>query len=81
MVSSTREQIDTALQDAGLTPYDLQKVILVGGTTRVPLVKRFITEKLGAAADTPNDHSPELMVVCGAAVQATKRRSSSLRTV
>jgi len=70
LVSSTGEQIDTALKDAGLTPSDLQRVILVGGTTRVPLVRRFVEEKLGISCDTEGTQSPELMVVRGAAVQA-----------
>ena len=72
LVDSTGEQIDTALQDAGLNPADLQRVILVGGTTRVPLVRKFVAEKLGLASisDNSSDFSPELMVVRGAAIQA-----------
>ena len=50
MVDSTGEQIDTAMQDAGLTNADLHKVILVGGTTRIPLVRQFVDEKLRAGA-------------------------------
>ena len=69
-VVSTGEQIDTALKDAGLTASDLDKVILVGGTTHVPLVREFVKGKLGIDAGTENDYSPELMVVRGAAIQA-----------
>ena len=72
MVESTAEQIDAALQDAGLSPSDLQRVILVGGTTRIPLVRKFVEKKLGLAIERETDgaYSPELMVVQGAAVQA-----------
>jgi len=70
LVESTAEQIDTALNDAKLTSSDLQKVILVGGTTRVPCVRNFVEEKIGINIDTfGHFENPELMVVCGAAVQ------------
>ena len=72
LVDSTAEQIDTALRDAALASSDLQRVILVGGTTRVPLVRKFVKEKLGLTSISENSHdySPELMVVRGAAIQA-----------
>jgi len=72
LVESTGEQIDTALQDAGLSPSDLQRVILVGGTTRIPLVREFVEKKLGLdnISQDDSDKSPELMVVRGAAIQA-----------
>ena len=79
LVDSTGTQIDTALDDAGLSASDLQRVILVGGSTRVPLIREFVKEKLGnisgttANSDFDNadcDYSPELMVVRGAAIQA-----------
>jgi len=81
MVESTGEQIDAAMRDAGLAPSDIGRVILVGGTTRVPLVKRFVREKLGikpqindtsggAPESNAAEASPELMVVRGAAIQS-----------
>lgn len=72
LVASTGEQIDTAMQDAGLALSDLHKVILVGGTTRIPLVRSFVEEKLGTGIviAAGSDYSPELMVVRGAAIQA-----------
>ena len=72
LIESTGEQIDTAIKDAGLSHTDLNRVILVGGTTRVPLVRRFVEEKLGIT-DNPaadSDLTPELMVVRGAAIRA-----------
>ena len=72
LVESTGEQIDTAIKDAGLLKSDIQRVILVGGTTRVPLVRRFVEEKLGITNNPTEVHdlTPELMVVRGAAVRA-----------
>jgi len=75
MAKSTGEQIDAAIRDAGLSPSDIDRVILVGGTTRVPLIRKFVEDKLGLAPQEYNatgaaDASPELMVVRGAAIQS-----------
>ena len=72
MVNSTGAQIDTALEDAGLSASDLQRVILVGGTTCIPSVRKFVEKKLGVVCNyvADDDFTPELMVVRGAAVQA-----------
>jgi len=71
LVESTSEQIETALKDAGLTREDLQRVILVGGTTRIPFIQKFVEDLTGLTVETPeNTNKPELMVVSGAAVQA-----------
>jgi molecular chaperone DnaK len=75
MVVSTGEQIDTALEDAGLTPNDLNRVIMVGGTTRVPFVRNFVEEKLNislkdSVLQDNYDYNPELMVARGSAIQA-----------
>jgi len=68
LLGTTGEQIDTVLKDAGLAALDLQKVLLVGGTTRIPLVRKFVADKLGFIPNAAD--SPELMVVRGAAIQA-----------
>ncbi|MCL1914048.1 MAG: Hsp70 family protein [Eubacteriaceae bacterium] len=68
LVESTGEQINTALSDAGLAASDLQKILLVGGTTRIPYVRQFVEEKLGIIPNAAD--SPELMVARGAAIQA-----------
>ena len=57
-----------ALKDAELTASELTGVILVGGSTRVPAVRRFVAELFG---QTPLcDLDPEQVVALGAAVQA-----------
>jgi molecular chaperone DnaK len=68
LVQSTLECVDRALQDAGLRARDLQKVLLVGGSTRIPLVRRMLAEHLGQ--EPQSDIHPDEAVVLGAAIQA-----------
>ncbi|MCL2496796.1 MAG: Hsp70 family protein [Clostridiales bacterium] len=67
-VASTREPMMIALADAGLKPRDLGAVLLVGGSTRIPCVKRLVEECLGIEPKSLLD--PDLAVARGAAVQA-----------
>ena len=57
-----------ALKDAGLKPQDLDGVILVGGATRVPAVRRYVAELFGK--EPLADIDPDEVVALGAAVQA-----------
>ena len=57
-----------ALKDAGVSPRDLDEVVLVGGSTRVPLVRRRVEEFFGRTPHT--ELNPEEVVALGAAVQA-----------
>jgi molecular chaperone DnaK len=57
-----------ALKDAGLSAADLDEVVLVGGSTRVPLVRHRVAELFGRAPHT--ELNPEEVVALGAAVQA-----------
>jgi molecular chaperone DnaK len=57
-----------ALQDAGLRPEEVDRVLLVGGSARIPAVRRAVEKLLGKRAEVgPN---PEEIVACGAAVEA-----------
>lgn len=57
-----------ALQDAGLQPSDIDHVVLVGGSTRVPLVRQSVASFFGKA---PYDKlNPDEVVALGAAIQA-----------
>jgi molecular chaperone DnaK len=67
-VISTREPIMSALADAKLSAQDLQVVLLVGGSTRIPCVKRLVKGTLGAVPRSLVD--PDLTVARGAAIQA-----------
>lgn len=68
LLRETLEAIDRAFDDAKLTAEDIDRVVLVGGSTRIPLVRTMITEHLGQA---PVDGvQPDLCVALGAALQA-----------
>ena len=67
LVESTKKHLDIALGDAGLAKKDLDLILAVGGSTRIPLVQRFLQKELGQKPQTPVD--PELAVVMGAAIQ------------
>ncbi|MEZ4390014.1 MAG: Fe-S protein assembly chaperone HscA [Polyangiales bacterium] len=68
VVERTRPACRRALKDAGVRAEDLDGVILVGGSTRVPLVRTFVRELFGAELLT--DLDPEQVVAFGAALQA-----------
>jgi molecular chaperone DnaK len=68
LLDETMEAIDRALSDANLKPEDLDRIILVGGSTRIPLIRQMIEDHLGQA---PIDGvQPDLCVALGAALQA-----------
>ncbi|MCK6533580.1 MAG: Fe-S protein assembly chaperone HscA [Polyangiaceae bacterium] len=64
-----------ALRDAGMEPSELDGVILVGGSTRVPRVRSFVEETFGKVPLV--DIDPDLVVAYGAAVQAQLLADSS----
>jgi molecular chaperone DnaK len=58
-----------AMKDAGLSAAEIDAVVLVGGSTRTPMVKKFVAEIFGGK--TPYDNlNPDEVVALGAAVQA-----------
>ena len=67
IVERAREPILRVVQDAKLTPKDIDKVILIGGMTRMPLVRRFVEETVGKPAERGVD--PMEAVAIGAAIQ------------
>ena len=68
LVRSTLDSVDQALKDAGLLARDLDKVLLVGGSTRIPLVRRLLANHLGQEPHA--EVHPDEAVALGAAVQA-----------
>jgi Fe-S protein assembly chaperone HscA len=68
LVARTLGPCRAALADAGLTAADIDHVVLVGGSTRVPLVRRLVEEVFGKRAHSQLD--PDEVVALGAAVQA-----------
>ncbi len=68
IVDRTLEPCRTALADAGLQPAQIDEVVLVGGSTRIPLVRRLVGDLFGR---TPHSElNPDEVVALGAAVQA-----------
>ncbi len=68
LVQRTLDCCTNALRDAGLQPKDIEKVVLVGGSTRVPFVKQRVAEFFGQQPFDSLD--PDEVVALGAAVQA-----------
>jgi molecular chaperone DnaK (HSP70) len=70
LVEQTLEHMSKALADAGKGPSDLDAILLVGGSTRTPLVARMIEERTGL---TPREEiHPDLCVALGAGVMASR---------
>ncbi|MDG4655481.1 molecular chaperone DnaK [Ectobacillus antri] len=67
LVERTLEPTRRALRDAGLTPSDLDKVILVGGSTRIPAVQEAIKRETGK--EPYKGVNPDEVVALGAAIQ------------
>jgi molecular chaperone DnaK len=68
LLDRTMDCVQRALADARLTPSQIDKVVLVGGVTRTPLVSEMLEERLGQPAH--QEVNPDLCVAMGAAVQA-----------
>ena len=67
LVESTLEPLRKALKDAKMTKKDIDKVVLVGGSTRVPLVYETVTKELGK--EPSREVNPDEVVAMGAAIQ------------
>jgi molecular chaperone HscA len=68
LVEKTIQCCKSALADAKLTAKDIQSVVMVGGSTRVPLVKKTVSDFFGK--DVFDDVNPDEVVALGAAIQA-----------
>ncbi|MEW6044584.1 MAG: molecular chaperone DnaK [Thermoproteota archaeon] len=68
IVERCRSSIDNALRDAKLNTSDISKIVLVGGPTRIPLVKKFVGDVIGKSPESGVD--PMEAVAMGAAIQA-----------
>jgi molecular chaperone DnaK len=68
LLDRTMDCVQRALADADLTPRHIDKVVLVGGSTRTPRVSELLEDRLGQPAH--QEVNPDLCVAMGAAVQA-----------
>ncbi len=64
----TMDSVNKALKDASLLPSAVDKIILVGGSTRIPRISQMLEEKFGKLPHSEID--PDLCVALGAAIQA-----------
>ncbi|MES2462433.1 MAG: Hsp70 family protein, partial [Armatimonadota bacterium] len=68
LVERTRKSVDQALADAKLTVSDIDEVIMVGGSTRIPAVQELVRSMTGK--DPNRSVNPDEVVAVGAAIQA-----------
>ena len=68
LVAKTMAPVRKALRDAGLTVADIDGVVLVGGATRMPSIRRAVAEFFRREPRT--DLDPDEVVALGAAIQA-----------
>ncbi|MDH5647895.1 MAG: molecular chaperone DnaK, partial [Candidatus Heimdallarchaeota archaeon] len=68
LIEKTRKPCEDAMKESGLSKNEIDEVILVGGSTRIPKVKEFVKEFFGKAAD--ESVNPDEAVAIGAALQA-----------
>ncbi|WP_282929778.1 molecular chaperone DnaK [Anaerococcus sp. Marseille-Q7828] len=67
LVEATRGPVNDALKDAGLAASDVEKVLLVGGSTRIPAVQELVKNIIGK--EPQRDINPDESVALGAAIQ------------
>ena len=67
LVESTLEPVRKAMKDAKLTNKDIDKVLLVGGSTRIPCVAELVKKELGK--EPSKELNPDEVVAMGAAIQ------------
>ncbi|MBS7626177.1 molecular chaperone DnaK [Candidatus Bathyarchaeota archaeon] len=68
IIERCKGPINQALADAKMSPQDIDKIILVGGPTRMPIVRKFVEDYMGKPAERGID--PMECVAMGAAIQA-----------
>lgn len=67
LVDNTLEPVRLALKDAGLQPSEIEKVLLVGGSTRIPAVQEAVKRLIGK--EPQKDINPDECVAVGASIQ------------
>ena len=68
LLERCKKPVDQAIQDAGISKSDINEVVLVGGSSRIPAVQRLVKEYTGKE---PNQSvNPDEVVAVGAAIQA-----------
>ena len=68
LLNRTKSPFDLALRDAGLSPSQIDEVVLVGGATRMPMVQELV-RKLAGGKEPHKGVNPDEVVAVGAAIQ------------
>jgi molecular chaperone DnaK len=79
LVESTLDSVSKALQDSGKKPGDMDAILLVGGSTRTPLVSSMLIENTGL--EPRQDVHPDLAVALGAGVLASRLAGRAVERV
>lgn len=67
LLESTLEPVRTAIKDAGIKKKEINKVLLVGGSTRIPKVQELVEKEIGIKPS--HDVNPDEVVAMGASIQ------------
>ncbi len=67
LFDSTLDAVKKSLKDAKLTPKDIDKVVLVGGSTRIPYIQELVKKEMGK--EPSKEVNPDEVVAMGAAIQ------------
>ncbi|PIE64365.1 MAG: heat-shock protein Hsp70 [Desulfobacterales bacterium] len=79
LVDETLDAVHLVLKDAGLTPTDIDQILLVGGSTRTPLIQNRLERVFHIPPRFEVD--PDLCVAAGAAMQAAMLQGEDVRAV
>ena len=79
LLARTMKAVTTALNDADMRPSQLDRILLVGGSTRIPRIARLLAERLGQ--EPHGEVDPDLCVALGAAVQAGIEMGQDMQAV
>ena len=79
LLARTMQSVTTALNDAGVRPSQLDRILLVGGSTRIPRIAQLLAERLGQ--EPHGEVDPDLCVALGAAVQAGIEMGQDMQSV
>ncbi len=79
LLHGSLDEVTKALNDAGVRGPDLDRILLVGGSTRIPLVSQLLKERLGKAPHGEVD--PDRCVALGAAIQAGMEAGQDVKSV
>jgi molecular chaperone DnaK (HSP70) len=69
-IDKTMQSVTKALRDAAITPGGIDRILLVGGSSRIPMIYRMLKEKL--KIDPNKEIDPDLCVALGAGIQAAR---------